>query len=309
MISLDFYKKWLTKEKPKPTGAIALEMGQTGLAISRIVYSGEQITCPLCQFTHGVSKDDFANGLKAVVEQYGLAQSDCHWVLHGNDYRVLLIDKPQVPESEYAAAAQWLIQDMIDFSPESAVLDTFQPASGLPGQDNKLYVVVAQREYLASFKSLIDEAGLNAVSITIREMALRNVLQLFDGPIALLQLDDSRSSLMVVDRGMITMMRTINIGLRQVDSGQADAARIHEEIERSLKYYGQQLRQAAPQATYVSPLPAEYAELSTALQGLNLPTLDLRQKIQFADSVTDTEISHAFASLGAAVMQETVDVS
>ncbi len=307
MIKLNIFDKWLHKEKPKPTGSVAIEMGQSGMALSRVVSSGDQLLCPLCMYTHDVTKEDFATSLKAVTEQSGLQGSDCHWVLHSNDYRVLLIDRPQVPETEYTAAAQWLIKDLIDYPVESAVLDTFLPSSQIPGQDNKLYVVVAQREYLASFKAIIDQAGLNVVSITIKEMAMRNVLSLCgDEPTALLQVDQSRSSLLVVENKQITMMRTINVGLNQLNDPQSGVTPILEEVERSVKYYTQQLRQSAPKVIYHTPLPAEASAVSNGLAEAKITPLDLRRWLTFSDDIQADAINEAFSSIGANFITETV---
>lgn len=280
-------------------------MGQSGMAISRIVVSDEKPQCLLCQYTHDVSKDDFANSLRAVVGQYGLQNSACHWVLHSNDYRVLQIDRPKVPASEYNAAAQWLIKDMVDFPVESAVLDTFLPASQITNQSDKLYVVVAQRDYLASFKAVLDQANLDVVSITIKEMAMRNVLAwLGDEPIALFQMDEARSLLLIVESGNITMMRTINVGLRQIDEQQVGADRILEEVERSIKYYSQQLRQSAPQKIYLAPLPETYQALCSQLQQSNIQPFDLRKLIDFGPDVDGSAAVKAFNSIGAALTIE-----
>lgn len=303
MYRIKFLDKWFKKEAPRPTGSLAIEFGQDGLAISRLVASGDQWACPFSQFSHCVTQDEFQKKLHAVVEQYGLSGSSCHWVLHPNDYRLLLIDKPSVAPEEYNAAAQWLIKDLIDFSPEQAVIDSFLPAEQLPGMENKLYVVVARRDYLQPNKRLLDEAGLQVASITVQEMALRNVLM--GAPVAssaLLLLGGSRSSLMVVDNGQITLQRTINLGLRQIDAGQLDAARIIEEITRSLKYYTQQLRQAAPAQTFIAPLRDEYQSLAQDLAQAGYAEFDLTQIIQFSAEIDADTRAQAFCSIGAGLI-------
>lgn len=302
MYRIKFLDKWFKKEAPRPTGSLAVEFGQEGLVVSRVVASGEQWACPFSQFSRCVSQDDFAKTLQAVVEQYGLAGSYCHWVLHPNDYRVLLIDRPKVAPEEFNAAAQWLIKDLIDFSPDQAVLDSFLPAEQLPGMDDKLYVVVAQRDYLQANKQLLDRAGLEVRSITIREMALRNLLiTINESSVALLLLGAARSNLIVINDQQITMMRSINIGLRQYDAGQLDIMRINEEIERTLKYYTQQLRQTAPSRTLIAPLPQEYSALAQTLGEAGFAEFDLQQVVQMSDDIDTDTRSQAFCSLGAAL--------
>ncbi|MDF1654120.1 MAG: hypothetical protein P1U34_03320 [Coxiellaceae bacterium] len=299
--SITSLKKLLHKEQVKPAGMVAIEIGQEGMSLVRLVAEGEKIVCPLCQFTRGVSQEDFAKALNSTVEQYGLKGSDCCWLLHAHDYRMLLIDRPQVPPSEYVAAAQWLIKDMIDFPSESAVLDAFEPASTLTSQQNKLHVVVAQKEYLKSFKAVIDESGLNLVKITIQEIALRNLMELSEQqPAALLQLGDSRSLIMATEKQQIAMMRTINLGSRQLDAGQQEPSRLIEEEQRSLKYYVEQLRQKPPEATYFAPLLQSSAELAATLSAASIMPFDVSTYCDFTGQVSADELSRAFTCLGAA---------
>ncbi|MDF1795226.1 MAG: hypothetical protein P1U63_01685 [Coxiellaceae bacterium] len=294
----------LRKEEVKPAGMVAIEIGQEGMSLVRLLAEGdkgEKIVCPLCQYTRGISQEEFAKSLNNTVEQLGLAGSDCCWVLHANDYRMLMIDRPKVPPTEYAAAAQWLIKDMIDFPAESAVLDAFEPASSLTSQNNKLHVVVAQKEYLKSFKKVIDESGLNLVKITIQEMALRNLMALGDQqPAALLQVGDSRSLIMATENQQIAMMRTINLGLRQLDAGQQEPSRMIEEEQRSLKYYVEQLRQKPPEVTYFAPLLQSHAELAATLSAASIQSFDISKYCEFTGQVSPDEQSRAFSCLGAA---------
>ncbi|MDF1760059.1 MAG: hypothetical protein P1U40_05950 [Coxiellaceae bacterium] len=301
MKSITSLRKLLHKEKVKPAGMVAIEIGVDGMSLVRLVADGEKVICPLCQFTRGISQEEFSKTLNSTVEQLGLAGSDCCWVLHANDYRMLLIDRPQVPPTEYAAAAQWLIKDMIDFPAESAVLDAFEPASSLTSQKNKLHVVVAQKEYLKSFKQVIDASGLNLVKITIQEIALRNLMALSEQqPVALLQLGDSRSLIMATDHQQIAMMRTINLGLRQLESGQQEPSRLIEEEQRSIKYYIEQLRQKTPEVTFFAPLKQANAELAATLSAASIIPFDLSAYCEFTGQVSPDEQSQAFACLGAA---------
>ncbi len=293
--------KYFRKEEVKPEGLVAIEVGQDGMALVRLVRDGDTVQCPISQFTRGISQQDFADSLNSTVEQFGLKGADCVWVLHPNDYRLLTIDRPSVPPSEYAAASQWLIKDLIDYPVESAVLDAFEPASSLTSQKNKLNVVVAQREYLKTFKSVIDEAGLNVVKITIQEIALRNLLMLSEKqPAAMLKIGDSRSLIMVCEQDLIIMMRTINLGLRQIESGQQDSARLIEEEQRSLRYYAEQLRQKKPEAIYVAPLLQANAELIAALNAAMIETFNIDQYCQFAGEVSADDKARVLGCLGAA---------
>ena len=104
--------------------------------------------------------------------------ASCNWVLSQEDYRLLLIDPPDVPAAEYQTAARWLIKDMIDFPLEDAAVDTF-PLMDISEKPKKLYLVAARISFLKSMADSIHASGLQLIAIDIHEMAMRNLVSLF----------------------------------------------------------------------------------------------------------------------------------
>jgi MSHA biogenesis protein MshI len=303
---LRLINKFARKKASKPAGMVGIEIGQEGIALSRLVYDGDAPVLTLCHYARCKTHDDIERVLSEWVVQHDLQGSACCWVLHPNDYRIMMIEAPNVPRSEYAAAARWLIKDMIDYPLESAVVDAFSPSHAVASHQKKMYVVVSQKEYLEPYQKIIEGVGLVLKKISVQEMVLRNLMSLCgkeDQPAALLQVSLTRSLLMVVMDDDVTLMRTLNLGARQL-SGMDDLSRLDEELKRSLSYYHEQLKQEVPQRVWVAPLLQADAVLMHKMQTElpeNVALFDLSSVLTMPKGVSMDEQARCFASIGAAV--------
>lgn len=288
-------------EKVVP-GVIGVEIGQEGIAMVRVLQGDEGLVCTHYRYAKATTQDEFSAALRRFVSDYQLQGSRCVWLLHPNDYRLMLVDRPKVAEAELAQAVKWTLKDMISFPLDQAIVDAFLPDDAVLAHKDKCYVVVAQRTYLQSYLSLFTDAEVDLQAITVQELALNQLLmRSHQQPVALLQLWARSTVFLVVENGAIRMLRTLNMGTDQLQAGAIDLSRWQEELLRSINYYVASLKQAKPAVVYhLATSPSEGVE---ALLQLDPPVsaLPLADLLQLPPDASPAALARCVTALGAAM--------
>jgi len=188
--------------------------------------------------------------LQQFVHSHGLQGEESVYVLPAAAYRLFLIDKPNVPETEIANAAKWLVRDLIDYPIEDAVIDTFEIPSS--EQKAKMYLVVIKIALLEGIIKLLEESGLQVQKIAIAETALSTLLMqsIKDEAVALLYVDEKISRLMISKQGAIHMVRDIG----EIDLSRQDHwDRLVQGVQRSFEFYQITLAGTRPVRFLLSP--------------------------------------------------------
>ncbi len=196
------------------------------------------------ELTAEFSIDDCKVQIAQFIKEKNLSDAPCYCVLSEKDYQLLLVDPPDVPESELQEAMRWKIRDLISFDVENAAIDIFhQPDKKM------LYTVVAKKEHILLLINFVSDLGLSLQSIDIAELSYRNFLDthsVIDRGIALIVLRRDEGKLLIVKQGNLYFSRrfSINYGAGFLDKLPEDD--IILELQRSLDYYERQMGQAAP---------------------------------------------------------------
>ena len=183
------------------------------------------------------------------VEQNGLKNIDCYCVLSKEDYQLLLVEPPEVPESELLDAMKWKVKDLANVDIEKTVIDIF------PQPENKmLYAVVAEKTVIVRLIDLVKNAGLLLTAIDIEELSYRNFFcnrmdgqdGIEDRGLAVISIYKNEGHLLILKDGNIFLSRqfSINYGAGVFDDIPEDEVIL--ELQRSLDYYERQMRQPAP---------------------------------------------------------------
>lgn len=225
---------WLTKKRKKiGSFGLTVESDRINCAINSLVHPGsvEEITQGEVSLA---GRQSFEKGLLRLRDEYDLNKFNSHWVLCGNQYQTLLIDKPNVASHEYRAAALWQIKDMIEYPVYDCVIDVFRPAEQVKAYKNKLYVIAAKKSLLTRITVLLQNLNMSPATITTQEFAIRNVLsqvkQFSDKTIAMLTFDETQYLLTIVKGVDILFSRKI-------------VSNIVFELERSLEFFTSALKQ------------------------------------------------------------------
>ncbi len=192
--------------------------------------------------------------LKIMVSEAGARGIPAVLVLDQSDYSLLLVEAPDVSDSELKNAVKWRIKDLIDFSVEEAVIELIPlPASMRPGAPHMLYVVVAHVATIERHVDRCDELGLTVSAIDVPELALRNMTFAESGENrahALLYLSGKHNLIEICKNGSLFLSRHINIDFAALSLEQSDRRAemldlLSLEVQRSLDYYESQYADGA----------------------------------------------------------------
>lgn len=232
-------------------GVTAVEFRPEGIALAHLESRFGGASISQCLFLPGESVSNGAPGLKDMVKSLGLSSGECILVLAPTDYRLALIDAPDVPQSELKDALRWKIGDLIDFPVDQAAIDVFMlPEKVQRGDTKSVFVVATNREQVRPMLTCLEECGLPTECIDISHLAFRNLIARISQPeqaTALLIPGDRQSQLMIVRDGEIYLARPVNFTSRILnrEDNQREIAitQLVGDLKRSLDYFEIQLRQ------------------------------------------------------------------
>jgi len=191
--------------------------------------------------TVAVAGDDWTRALSALR-----GAGPVSLVLGVRDYRLRLIDAPQVAPEEIKAAVRWQIQDLLDFHPDDATLDVLAvPQPEHVTHARQLFVVAAKNAVIAEEMRIALAAGLNLTTIDIVETAQRNIAARLEKPgraLVVFALTAGGGLLTVTLDGELCMARHLDVGAGFLGSGRDEIAaeRLTLEIQRTLDHFDRQ---------------------------------------------------------------------
>ena len=288
---------------------IAADTG-TASATIRQSKSGKPVL-EQCGFYPLAPGQDPAANLKKVVSEQGLGKTGCATLLAIGDYQLLMVEAPEVPQSELKAAIRWRIRDLIDFHIDDAVLDVFDvPPSGARGIQEHIYVVVSRSAVVKERIEALESAGATLETIDIPELALRNIA-------AQLEQDANGQAMLYfgADQGLITLTRdstlylarSMDIGYQQLQDTPALVDRLALELQRSMDYYDRHFQQAPIAAITLCPVPVPIPQFAEQLEqqvGVPVHKLQLGDIVELRETVDDERLAHCLLAIGAALRTE-----
>lgn len=250
MIALPFNKK--------PSQIVGLELQVNGLAVASYQNLEDVPRVAGLEFLSATSESERSQLLKQWVEQHQLESADCHVVLGRNDYQLLLVEPPDVPDEELREALRWRLKDLLNFSVEKAVIDIFHlPEDGTRGNKKMVYVVAVEDKHIHGIINLVRDAGLALQVIDVPELAIRNIASRLicdddsERGIGVARIKQGRGSVYLYRHGNMYLARNFsldyNAGL--LDDLPVDVLAL--ELQRSIDYYERQMGQAPPAVIYI----------------------------------------------------------
>jgi len=227
--------------KKQSTQNIGVSLRQQSLAFCSISDLGES----QCQ---KIVSDNVVNGISALKSQYQLT-GNCQVVLSSQQYQIIQVDKPDVPESEILGALKWQIKDLVPYNPENMVLDYFD-GPRLVGTAEKINVVCAEFSLLKDIVDRLDKDDLAVTMITTAEFAFAKLLPINSSPCLLIcQREDEEVLLLIIQDGRVYFHRRLR-GYAQIATKSEDELAttvvdsLSLEVQRSIDYFERQLKQA-----------------------------------------------------------------
>ncbi len=167
-------------------------------------------------------------------------------VLNPADYRLRLLDAPNVPADELKSAVRWQIQDMLDFHADDGTVDVLEvPHPEHVSHARQIFAVAAKNSLLAEEAVLAANAGLNLTIIDIMETAQRNLATRLEKPgraLAVFSFIETGALLTLTLDSELCMARTMGVSQTLLDSEGMDNVleRLTLEIQRSLDHFDRQ---------------------------------------------------------------------
>lgn len=255
--------------KTQSMHVVGLSLRQQSLAFCH-VSEGNNFHCQL------VDKNSIVSALASLKEEHQL-EGACHIVLSAEQYHIIQVDKPNVPEAEINSALKWQIKDLVPYTPDNMVLDYFDGPI-LSGGAQKINVVCAALSELKKMVEQLENDGFNVESITTAEFAFAKLVPVQnDACLLVCQQGKEEILLLIVQQGRVYFHRRLR-GFSQISTkseeelseGIIDSLSL--ELQRTTDYFERQLKQAPiRQIKIIVPMKNELFFARKLAENTNIP--------------------------------------
>ncbi len=302
----------LFKRSKKIIGAskyAALTVTDEGCALAVIEFNQDKPILCYCDFAEINNSENRDSIIQNTLLGYDLKTLPVSWVLTSPEFKLLQIDKIDVPLHELSNAARWKVKDLIDYPVNEAAIDVFPiPPHGPGGHRKILSVVVTKKSHLQKGNDLFSSCGVHLNAIDISSLALMNVVKLLKNipsEIALFHVSNSSCSVLLCSNKDLYMVHRVQIPVERLES---DAKRISSvlatELRRVYDYFIKQLGFPEPTALYFTPSIHStknlQEELSQDFSG-EIKDIDITEIIDIKCDLTPALRTHAFLAIGGAL--------
>jgi MSHA biogenesis protein MshI len=229
---------------------------------------------PICQ---KITNSDLSSAISTVSDKVDTSGS-CNIVLSVDQYQIVQVDKPKVPDAEVNGALKWQVKDLVPYGSDNMVVDYFDGPQQLSGASPKINVVCADLTVLRKVVEQINDNDLDISVITTPEFAFTQLIP-FSEAATLLVCQHAQEDLLIliVKQGRIYFQRRIR-GLSQISlrteeeltMGAIDTLSL--EIQRSTDYFERQLKQAPiKDIEFIIPMPNEAFLVRKISENTNVP--------------------------------------
>lgn len=289
-------------------------VGDDAIALALVERAGDDVR--LKHFSVAEERgEDWLGGANEVASGAELRRVPATAVVGDNAYQLVLVECPQVPAEETAAAVRWRIRDLIGFSADDAVIDTF-PMPDLANQGGRpmLYAVAAEGKSVERLVDAVRGAGLSLDTIDIPEMCLRNVAVRLPEEargVAFLHFEKEHGTVLVSRAGVLYMIRRIDVGMRAIYALATEEPAVDVtsdvalEVQRSLDYFESHYDQRPIMDLVLGPgTPVTFAQMLGEQLGVNVSVLDLNAIVASDARIPDAQQAQMLVAVGAALRSE-----
>jgi len=196
-----------------------------------------------------IIKNNLSASLAEVADSIG-TDGRCNIILSSEQYQIVQVEKPKVPDAEVNSALKFQIKDLVPYGADNMVVDYFDGPTQLSVGTEKINVVCAELTEMRKMTEQVLESGLDINIITTPEFAFNQLIP-YNEAATLLVCQHLQEDLLIliVKQGRIYFQRRIR-GLAQIAQRSEDELTMGAidtlslEIQRSTDYFERQLKQA-----------------------------------------------------------------
>lgn len=236
--------------------------------------------------------------IEEILKNELLKTATLNIVLPGDQYQMLVVDKPDVEEAEIAAALKYSAKDYISGSLEEVVIEYFDIPTQIFGQ-NKINLIAAKKKFIEELIKIATKACHSIHRITVDELAYQDIFN-NDEDASMLVVHHPKEELLmqIVKDGQLFFFRRIRgfTNLEQfaeleISHGASDSLSL--EIQRSLDYFESQLRQAPVKRIYLAVSnPHQNLLIDKIGENFTIPVLPLKNRV--ADELPEIDVDQGF---------------
>lgn len=261
-----------------------------------------------------VTEEHLLTALNELSNQHKLVGYKTHLILPEEQYQLLMTDKLNTDEKEMAKALRWKLKDLFEFPVNQTVLEVFPvPSHVAPEQQQKVYVVAANKSFLEMCVEAFNQALMPLKQIDITLFSLRNMIAAAEnkkGTKIILSFSGTQYALTIYNDGNIYLARKLNLigGMGVGTSNQAFFEQLMLEIQRSTDYCLSELKLTEPKEIMLSPFFLGQKELLTYLQqnlAQTITCIDLNEILEMEIPLAFEEQVQYQDCLGAALTMDT----
>jgi MSHA biogenesis protein MshI len=280
--------------KKKTPGWTAIYATENGTSFAHVnAYQHEK---PLV-LLGGNSSENLKNHVsaKTLTSDLSLSNQRCSLLLTQGEYKLVRLEKPNVPVVELKQALSWKLKELIDYSIEQATIEVINiPAD--PNNKNRqsyLYAIAAKNELLSDYIQRFTDSGASLEVIDIPELAQRNIaayLEQEDRGLAMLSINSTGGLLTFTSGGELYHARHIEIDTTQLQSPDSERKskvfeRLSLEIQRSLDSFEREFNYITTNRLVLAPFAGreDFYDYLKSFLNIQIDRLDLADIFEFED--------------------------
>jgi MSHA biogenesis protein MshI len=225
-------------------------------------------------------------GIERLAKEFGFDRYQCSTLLAPGEYQMLLVEAPNVPQTELKTAMRWRIKDMLEYHVDDATVDLLEvprnPAGG--ERAHSMYAITARNEVIQACIGRFEAARIPLSVIDIQETSQRNVAALFERDergLAMLYLGDDQGLLTINFCGELAFARRIEVGKQALASSSGNVReeqfqRILLELQRTFDHFDRQFTYVPIAKLMLAPDPEETGLLEFLASNLDVPVERVR---------------------------------
>lgn len=303
--------------KPKDALVVGVEFQREaiGLVAQRFIGGSPKVT--IVEYADQPKIGEQFKFLGQWIGQHHLEGAICNVVLSPEDYQLLLVEPPDVPDEEVRGAIRWRLKDLISISPENAALDVFfLPQDGTKANKKMVYVVVAEADKIKKLIEIVGDLGLRLNAIDIGELAIRNLaVRLLEENeaergVAIARIGRGSGSVYIYRAGNMYLARSFAIDYNGGLLDDLPQESLALELQRSMDYYERQMGQAPPAKIFICGDHLSEDKIGATLKAslaIKLELLDPARSLEFQEDCETERLPHCIGALGAALRISEVD--
>jgi len=234
----------------KKEGILVTSFHADGICVARV--ERQPAAKPIVRLSafHTVAPSLSAEALARATREAQAASFVGSTLLAANEYQLLQVEAPNVPQEELKTAVRWRLKDMLDFHIDDATIDVLDiPVDKNAGnRTHSMFAIASRNSLIQSRQDLFAEAQAPLSVIDVPEMAQRNISALMEPEgrgLAMLSFDAAGGLLTVSYYKELYLARHFDVTLamlqeHDIERRHASFDKIALELQRSLDHFDRQ---------------------------------------------------------------------